>query len=133
MPENTILVSMSKYDAKTAILELDLIESKLMEKAEKYLESNNSFEVTKIYSLVRKELYNIDKDARRLKLTGELDSEMYGVMSEGYRDIGIRLIRISHEYSLGNKVLKIHDTIRFSEKINSTYLTEYMREDDPKA
>ncbi len=120
---------MSKYDAKQAVHDMDLLETRLLQKAEILLESSNSFEVAKIYSLVRKEACKIDEDARILKLSSQFDPEMHDVMSEGYRDIGIRLIRVSHEYSLGNKVLEIHNMIRFSSEINGTYLEEYLRKE----
>ncbi len=118
-----------KYNVQIAMQEYDRLLNEVMQKVEFHLERSDSFEVAKIYSLVRKELYKTDEDARSLKLTGEFDPEMYGVMSESYRDIGIRLIRTSHEYSLGNKVCEIYNVIWSSDEITSAYLAEYLRTD----
>ncbi|NIP61271.1 MAG: hypothetical protein GWN01_10205 [Nitrosopumilaceae archaeon] len=103
--------------------------TEIMQRAEYYLERSNSFEVAKIYALVRKELYKIDEDARKLKLTRELDPEMYDVMSSSCRDMGERVMDLAREYSLRNKVFEVYNAIRFSNEVNSTYLVEYLRSD----
>ena len=118
-----------KYNVQTAMQEFDRLSEKVMQKVEFHLERSNSFEVAKIYSLVKNELYKTGEDARSLKLAGKLDVEMYDVMSNSCIDIGKQIILLSHEYSLGNKVCEIYNVIRSSNKITSTYLAEYMRTD----
>ncbi len=119
----------SRYGPDEAIKEYDSISTELMQRAEYYLERSNSFEVAKLYALVRKESYKIDEDARKLKLARKLDTKMYDVISNSCQDIGERIMELAREYSLGNRVYEVYEAIRFGSEISSTYLAEYLRND----
>jgi len=84
-------------------------------------------EVAKILTLVSRESYKIDEEARRLKLTGELDLNIYSVLSKGYHEIANRIMELSYEYKLAHEVSALHKSMRFAKDAVETYLAEYLR------
>lgn len=118
---------MSKYVTENALHELDKTETVLLQKAEEYLEQSNALEVAKILTLVSRESYKVDEEARRLKLAGELDLDIYNVLSRGYHEIANRIIELSYEYKLAHEVSALHKSMRFAKDAVETYLAEYLR------
>ncbi len=118
---------MPKYTTENALQEVDKAETVLLQKAEEYLEKSNALEVAKILTLVSRESYRIDEEARRLKLTGELDLDIYNVLSKGYHDIADSIMRLSYEYELAHEVVPLHKSMKFSKESVDTYLAEYLR------
>lgn len=118
---------MSKYTTENALQELDKTETVLLQKAEEYLEQSNAVEVAKILTLVSRESYRIDEEARRLKLTGELDLDVYNILSKGYHDVASRIMELSYEYKLAHEVSTLHKSMRFARDSVDTYLAEYLR------
>ncbi len=117
---------MSKYTTENALQELDNAETVILQKIEQYLEKSDALEVAKILTLVGRESYHIDEEARRLKLTGQLDPDIYNVLSKGYHEIASRIMQLSYEYKLAHEVSVLHKGMKFSKELD-TYLAEYLR------
>ncbi len=117
---------MPKYTTENALQELDNAEAIILQKVEQYLEKSNALEVAKILTLLGRESYRIDEEARRLKLTGQLDLDIYNVLSKGYHDIANRIMQVSYDYNLAHEVSALHKSIKFSKDID-TYIAEYLR------
>ncbi len=117
---------MSKYTTENSKQELEEVETILMPKVEQYLEKSEPLEVAKILTLVSRESYRIDEEARTLKLTGQLDTDIYNVLSKGYHEIASRIMQVSYEYKLAHEVSVLHKSMKFSKEID-TYLAEYLR------
>ncbi len=122
-------MSISKYTADNALKELDSAEAIIMQKAEQHLEKSDALEVAKILTLVSRESYRIDEEARRLKLTGQLDLDVYNILSKGYHNIASRVIQLSYEYKLAHEVSTLHKGMKFSREMDM-YLAEYLRSVD---
>jgi hypothetical protein len=108
---------MSKYTAENAFSELDNAETILLQKVEKHLEHSEPYEVAKILTLVNRELYRIDEDARTLRLTGELDHDIYTAMSKTYHDIARRIMQLAYDYKLGHEVSVFHKSLRLARRL----------------
>lgn len=117
---------MSKHTTENALRELEHVEALLMVKVEQYLEKSQPLEIAKILTLVSRESYRIDEDARALELTGQLDPDIHNILSKGYHEIASRIIHLSYEYKLAHEVSVPHKSMKFSKEID-TYLAEYLR------
>jgi hypothetical protein len=120
------ILAMSKYVTENALQELDNVEETILQKVEEHLEKSEALEVAKILTLVSRESYRIDEEARRLRLTGELDLDIYNILSKGYHGIATRIMQISYEYKLAHEVSALHKGMKFSRDMD-TYLAEYVR------
>ena len=117
---------MSKYSNENALNELNAVQETLAQKVEQYLEKSNALEVAKILTLVTRESFHIDEEARRLRLTGELDLDVYNTLSKGYHDLANAILQLSYEYKLAHEVSTLHKSMKFSKEMD-TYLAEYLR------
>lgn len=118
---------MVKYLTEDALLEMDRVQTLLLQKTEEHLENSDVREVAKILTLVTRELYRTDEEARRLRLTGELEPGIYNIISRTYHDIASRIMELSCEYKLGDQVSTLHKSMRFARDALDTYLAEYLR------
>lgn len=106
---------------------MEEIESKLLPAVVKYLENRQLVEVAKAVAIVDKEIYRIEEEARRLRLTGELDLEVCKMMTVGYRTLADKIMALSYHHNVAKEVATLNRVLRFSNEIAGTYLQEYVR------
>ena len=117
---------MQKYNVESANIELNSLESVLARRVAGYLESDDVLNAARGLIAVNKELYKLDEDARRLRLTGELDVEIYHTMKNGYAQIADRIMKIANGFNYSREVSILHRSLRFSNEAPS--LSDYLRE-----
>lgn len=115
-----------KYNVDYAAEEIGELEATLTPIIEKYLEENKPVEVAKALVIVNKELYRYEEEARRLRLTGGLDTDIYKAIISGYRALSNKILKLSYEYKLAYEVSTLHKALRFSSETAGIYLTEYL-------
>jgi len=103
------------------------LESRLVPAIQRYLENNKTLEVAKALVIVNKELYRTEEEARRLRLTGELDLEIYQALTAGYRHIAEKIMSLAYKHKLAHEVSVLHKALRFSQETAGIYLQEYVR------
>lgn len=119
---------MQKYNVETANTELNSLESVVARRVEDYLESNDVINAARGLIAVNKEIYKLEEDARRLRLTGELDIEVYQSLRNGYARITERIMTIARGFHYSQEVSSLHRSLRFTNEAPS--LTDYLREAD---
>ena len=123
---NFFLGDVTKYSSENAVEELHELERKMVPFIEKYLESNQTMEVAKALVIVNKELYRIEEEARRLRLTGELDPEIYRTLTRGYRGLAYKIMNLAQDYKIAHEVSVLQKALKFSSETAGTYLQEYV-------
>lgn len=118
---------MQRYSLDNAIEELNVLESVLVGKVREYLEKNDIINAARGLIAINKELYRVEEDARRLRLTGQLDQQIYNAFTRGYRQIADRIMETAKEYRYAHEVSVLFKALRFTNEVST--LAEYLRED----
>lgn len=119
---------MQKYNVEAANGELNTLESVLARRVEEYLEGNDVINAARGLVAVNKEIYKLEEDARELRLTGELDVEIYRALRNGYSRIAERIMTIARGFHYTREISSLNRSLRFTNEASS--LTDYLREAD---
>ncbi|MBI2183958.1 MAG: hypothetical protein HYU39_03255 [Thaumarchaeota archaeon] len=119
---------MQRYSLDNAIEELNVLESVVAGKVRNYLEKTDIINAARGLIAVNKELYRVEEDARRLRLTGQLDLEIYNALTKGYKLIADRIMKTAYEYKYAHEVSVLFKALRFTNEVSS--LSDYLREGD---
>jgi hypothetical protein len=117
---------MQKYNVESANIELNSLESVLASKVEYYLKKNDTINAAKGLIAVNKELYKIEEDGRKLRLTGQLDVQVYEALTKGYKQIADRIMNIAYKHNYAHEVSVLHKALRFTN--DAPTLADYLRE-----
>lgn len=119
---------MRDYSGFEATEELCGLGSELLEKACRLAQEKDSYELARMLVILDKEVYRFEEVARKLRLTGELDIDVYKELISGYGKIRQRIFGPITEHKLNNEVARLFKIMRFSNEVAGLYLTEYLRE-----
>jgi len=119
---------MQRYSVENAIDEVKVLESVLTGRVEKYLESKDIINAAKGLIAINKEIYKVEEDARRLRLTGELDVHTHTALTNGYRQIAERIMKVAYEHHFAHEVSVLYKALRFTN--DAPNLSDYLREAD---
>ncbi len=114
-----------RYSIDYAAEEIGELDAVLTPIVEKYLEEK-PVEVAKALVIVNKELYRYEEEARRLRLTGELDVDIYKTPVSRYRDLSNKILKLGYKYKIVHEVSTLHKALRFSSETAGIYLSEYL-------
>ena len=103
---------MAKYSSKEALNELKYLESLIMARAENLLKSKDSRGVAEMLLSIDNEIYQTEKEARRLRLTGRLDYEVYRTLMDGYAELQKQIIELSEKHGLERDVRDMYAFLR---------------------
>ena len=78
--------------------------------------------------VINKEMYRYEEEARRLRLTGELDQDVCTELGSGYNNIRRKILDVIAEHKLNSEVSRLFRIMRFSNEVAGPYLTEYLEE-----
>lgn len=67
--------------------EIKELESRLLARTEELLENENYQEVVRMLSSINNELYQIEREAKRLRLMGKLDLDVYRALIDGHFEL----------------------------------------------
>ena len=119
---------MQKYNLDNVGLELSNLEAVLAERVTNSLETGDLLDVAKGLIALDKESYKIDEEARRLRLIGQLDAEIYGALNRGYRRLSEKMNRLVQQDDHLKEVQTLYRALRFTNEAVS--LSDYLREAD---
>ena len=94
---------------------------------ERYLRNNQPIEVARALVIINKELYRIEEEARKLRLRGELDFDIYRVLTARYDTLVRKITNLSYSYKLAHEVSVLFKALKFSNETAGIYLQEYLR------
>ncbi|WP_161997807.1 hypothetical protein, partial [Escherichia coli] len=100
----------------------------LYEKAKLLAERRDCYELAKMLVMVDKEVYRYEEEARKLRLKGELELEVYREIISDFSEIKKKIFSILNENNLGNEVSRLYKLMRFSNELAGLYLREYLEE-----
>jgi hypothetical protein len=118
---------MTDYSSKDAIDELLTLGVNLLFKAERDVKKKRVTEVATMYVLVRREGRRVEEEATRLKLEGELDSEVYEKLADGYDSLGKVIMEIAKSEWLAADVYVLSRGLKNSVEKRWSSLAEYAR------
>jgi len=116
------------YSMWTATEELYGLGERLYEKAKALVERNDCYELARMLAVIDKEVYRYEEEARRLRLTGELELDVYREIISDFSEIKRKIFNVLTERKLGSEVSRIYKLMRFSNELAGLYLREYLEE-----
>jgi hypothetical protein len=119
-----------RYSVWTAGEELYVLEEELFKKAAQLAEKKDCYELARMLVVIDKEVYKYEEEARRLRLTGELDLDVYRELISSYNGIRQKIFKLINENKLGNDVSRLFKLMRFSNEVAGLYLAGYLQERD---
>jgi len=119
-----------RYSVWTAGEELYVLEEELFKKAAQLVEKKDCYELARMLVVIDKEVYKYEEEARRLRLTGELDLDVYRELISSYNGIRQKIFKLINENKLGNDVSRLFKLMRFSNEVAGLYLAGYLQERD---
>jgi hypothetical protein len=119
-----------RYSVWTAGEELYVLEEELFKKAAQLVEKKDCYELARMLVVIDKEVYKYEEEARRLRLTGELDLDVYRELISSYNGIRQKIFKLINENKLSNDVSRLFKLMRFSNEVAGLYLAEYLQELD---
>jgi hypothetical protein len=120
---------MTDYSTQDAVKELHDIGVKLLAKAERDVSGKKVMELARMYALVMREYELVEAEARRMRLAGDLDPELYKTISEGYDSLGRGIMEIAKSKWLAGDVYVLSKSLRPSIYRRWSSLTEYVRKE----
>ena len=78
---------MARYSEEDALKELKDLESIIMAGTENLLRNKNYREVARLLVSIDNEIYETEREARRLRLMGRLNYEVYRTLMEDYIEL----------------------------------------------
>lgn len=119
---------MQRYTTDSVNLELRNLEAVLADRLTNSLETSDFLDIAKGLIALDKEIYKIEEDARKLRLTGQLDVQVYAELSAGYRRLSDRMFKLAHRDGHDREISSFYRALRFTNEAVS--LSDYLREDD---
>jgi hypothetical protein len=86
---------MTEYNPSHALDELGELGTKVLSYAELLVKKKKVVEVAKMYALVKRESEKVESEARKMRLTGTLDVEVYKNLTSGYDTLGRSILEIA--------------------------------------
>jgi hypothetical protein len=86
---------MARYSREDVSRELKELESKIMAKAESFLRAGKYKDVASLLFSIDNEIYQTEREARKLRLMGRLDYEVYRSLIDGYVELQRQIIELS--------------------------------------
>lgn len=108
--------------------ELYELSEKLFEKAKALVEKRDCYELARMLAVIDKEVYRYEEEARRLRLRGELELDVYREIISDFSEIKKRIFSVLTETRLSVEVSKLYKLVRFSKELAGVYLREYLEE-----
>ena len=119
-----------RYSVWTAGEELYVLEEELFKKAAQLAEKKDCYGLARMLVVIDKEVYKYEEEARRLRLTGELDLDVYRELISSYNGIRQKIFKLINENKLSNDVSRLFKLMRFSNEVAGLYLAGYLQELD---
>ena len=117
------------YSMWSASEELYELGERLFEKAKALAEKRDSYELAKMLTVIDKEVYRYEEEARKLRLKGELELDVYREIISDFSEIKRRIFSVLTERNLSSEVSKLYKLMRFSNELAGLYLREYLEEE----
>jgi len=95
---------MPSYSSKEALNEMRELESKLLARTEELLKNKNARGVANILLSIENEMYQTEREARRLRLKGELDQDVYKTLVNGYVELEKQIMACASKFGLERDV-----------------------------
>ena len=108
---------MTKYSTKESLNELSELESRVLSRTEDLLRNKNCRGVAEILISIDNEIYQTEREARKLRLMGRLDYEVYRSLIDGYVEIQKHIIELSEKYGLDGEVKSMYQFLRVEESL----------------
>jgi hypothetical protein len=118
---------MQQYYADDAKEELKELEDSVIEKIRKYLEKDDIINAARGLVAVNKELYKVEEDGRKLRLTGQLEQGIYDALRKGFTRIADNIVKTAFEHQYAHEISVLSRALRFTNEVST--LPEYLRED----
>lgn len=116
------------YSMWSATEELYELGERLYRKAKILAERKDCYELAKMLVVIDKEVYRYEEEARKLRLKGELELDVYREIISDFSEIKKNIFNILTERNLSNEVSKLYKLMRFSNELAGLYLREYLEE-----
>ena len=116
-----------RYSRTDVLDEVGEVEARMLSHVTTCLRGKNSIEVARALVIVSKEIYRLEEEGRRLRLTGELDPEIYKLLVLGFQRILSRIMNVAFSYNLLNEVSSLRKALRFSSDTAGIYIYVYLR------
>jgi hypothetical protein len=101
-----------RYSREDALKELKELDSVVMSRAENLLKEGKYKEVAWILMSIDNEIYQTEKEARRLRLMGRLDYGVYRTLIEGYVELQKQIIELSGRHGLEKDVKNMYSFLK---------------------
>jgi hypothetical protein len=123
---------MADYSTQDALEELHEVGIKILAKAERDVQKTKVVELAKMYALVRRESERLEEEARKLRLSGDLDREVYSELAHGYESLGRGILEIAKSRWLTADVYVLSKGLRGSVEKQWSSLAEYAQSEARK-
>src|SRR6058998_3686289 len=107
----------------SVIIEIGTLEPILLRRIEKYIQSDDIVNAAKGLIATNQEIYKIDEDARKLRLAGQLDVQVYEALTKDYKQISDKIMKIAYERKLAHEISALHKALRFTNDAKSVRLS----------
>lgn len=104
---------MAQYTVSEALQELDEMKARLSARVDHFLQNKDARCVAHALLALENEIVETEIEARRLRLTGELDLKVYKTLVEGYSQLSNYIIKRSSEQGLDGEVKNFYTFLRF--------------------
>jgi hypothetical protein len=108
-------VFVQKYSVHEAEVELEELEARILERAEKLLNKKDSKTVARIILGLQNEIDQVYREARTLRLKGELDYQVYKTLVDGYSNITAKVFEYAEKCGLLDDVRHYYTFFRIEQ------------------
>ena len=95
---------MGRYTVDDALREMNELRGKLLSRVERLVEKRDADGLARILVALNLEVERIESEARRLRLKGELDVEVYRALISGYTKLADSIWQYATKNGLGDDV-----------------------------
>lgn len=99
----------NRYTPEHALEEVRYRASRVLSKSERFLRGNNPRPVAQMLVGIYTEIGRIEKEARRLKLLGSLDYDVYSTLINGYVCLMEATLKLAENYGFGDRVRSLYE------------------------
>jgi hypothetical protein len=117
---------MQKHNLDSASLELNNLETVLSARVTNSLEAGDILDVARGLIALDKEAYKTEEEARKLRLTGQPDAEIYTALNRGYRRLHEKVNQLMKKDNHSQEISTLYRALRFTDEAQN--LAEYLRE-----
>jgi len=101
-----------RYLNREALNELKYLEPLIMARAVNLLKSKNYRGAAEMLISIDNEIYQTEHEARRLRLMGKLDYEVYRALMDGYVGLQRRIVELSEKHGLERDVKEVYSFLK---------------------